>query len=224
MGKAVSKTPYQRYRFLLFLGVGMIFFGTLVYLAYRDFFMPPDQLVKQPEFTIPQVQSKDKTDKEKVAYTVPPTHPKNLIIEKLAINANIVPLGTLKNGALDAPKTAWEAGWYASSTQPGTGSGAVVLDGHVNDTLNTPGVFYKLHTLMPGDVLRIERGDNTFFDYRVKAIEQTSVDKLNMSRVLSSIEPTKEGLNIITCGGAYDRNAQTYTDRIVVYATRVQAP
>ena len=206
---------------MLYIAVGVVFASILGYLAYKDFFIPPEQMVKPPEFATSPVQSKKKTDQEKATYTVPPTHPKNLTIKKLDLTANIVPLGTLASGALDAPKTAWDAGWYASSAQPGSGSGAIVLDGHVNDALNQPGIFYALHTLVAGDEIRIQRGDDIVYIYEVRAVQQTLSAALDMSAVMTSIEPTKEGLNIITCGGTYDTTAQTYRDRVVVYATLV---
>lgn len=213
----MEQLTYKRIRPFLFAGliIGSVFlFGIW---AYKDFTTPPD--VMQPDFTASHISSKKKTDQEKAAYTTPPTHPKNLIIDKLKINANVIPLGTLKNGAIDTPKTAWDVGWYASSSLPGT-PGAVVLDGHVNDTLYTPGIFYDLRMLRPGDTMQIQRGDNNMFTYTVRKIEQIPSANLDMKKALAPLDTSKEGLNIITCGGAYDKNAQTYTDRVVVYAVR----
>jgi LPXTG-site transpeptidase (sortase) family protein len=154
-------------------------------------------------------------------YTVPADHPKQLTVDKLGINANIVSLGTLKDGSLDAPKTAWDVGWYDNSTLPGSGYGALLIDGHVNDALNSPGVFYKLNTLAVGDTMQITRGDGQVFTYNVNEVDQTPIAQVDMSKMLRSITPGKEGLNLITCGGVYNYTLHTYTDRILVYATLV---
>ena len=215
----MKQSSYPRIRpffFGSFIIVSIVLFS---FFLYKDFTTPPD--VMQPDFIVSNVTSKKKTDQEKAAYTVPPTYPKNIIIDKLGIAANIIPLGTLKTGAIDTPKTAWDAGWYSSSAQPGSG-GAVVIDGHVNDALNTPGIFYNLHTLSSGDNIQIQRGDNTVLNYSVIRVDQTPANSIDMQKVLSPAESSNEGLNIITCGGVYDKKLSTYTDRVVVYAKRVE--
>lgn len=153
-------------------------------------------------------------------YTVPASHPKELIIDRLSIRANILSEGVLASGALDAPKTAWDVGWYNQSTLPGSGSGAMLIDGHVNDALNSPGVFYKLNALLVGDTLHIVRGDGTTFTYSVTEVDQVPEGQVDMNKLLTSITPGQEGLNLITCGGVYNYKLHTYNDRVLVYATR----
>lgn len=160
-----------------------------------------------------------KTDQEKAAYTVPANHPRQLIIDALAINANILPMGVTKDGAMDAPGSAWDAGWYTKSALPGVGSGSLVIDGHINDTLNQPGIFYSLARLTKGDQITIERGDMQRFSYSVTSIEQIPVQDVTMSELLNAPTDAKEGLSLITCGGTYDEKQQTYTDRVVVRAS-----
>jgi len=153
-------------------------------------------------------------------YSVPATHPKQLIIDKLDVKANILSVGTLSSGALDAPKTAWNVGWYKQSALPGLGVGALLIDGHVNDALNSPGVFYHLNTLTSGDRLQIIRGDGQVFIYSVTEVDQVPTEQVNMAKMLQPITPGQEGLNLITCGGVYNYTLHTYSDRVLVYATR----
>lgn len=161
------------------------------------------------------------TTESKLAHKVPPTHPRYLIIPRLNINTNIYALGKTKEGAIDAPQTAWGAGWYQEGTLPGTGSGAALIDGHVNDAFNTPGVFYELSSLTPDDKVTIVRGDNKELYYKVVKVTEEPLENIDMSKVLRSVDVEKEGLNLITCGGKYDRTASTYTNRVIVYAVRV---
>jgi LPXTG-site transpeptidase (sortase) family protein len=167
------------------------------------------------------VDGTKKTPEQHDAYTVPAEHPKNLIIGSLGVNANILPMGLVKDNALDAPKTAWDVGWYNKSVLPGTGEGALLIDGHVNDQLGKPGVFYGINSLKVGDSMSIERGDGTMYTYSVVQVEQKPLADVDMGKMLRSISPGKEGLNLITCGGEYDDARGSYDDRVLVYAVRV---
>jgi LPXTG-site transpeptidase (sortase) family protein len=211
---------YNLQRRWLIAIVSLCFVAVIGGMIYSDFYAPLPT-PKQPAFAAPGGQVAQKTNEQKAAYSVPPTHPRELIIETLGINANIVPVGTLKDNTLNAPKTAWDAGWYDQSALPGVNAGALLLDGHVNDALNTPGVFYKLHTLKTGDIIKIERGDKQLFTYRVVTIEQTPIEQVDMNKLLRPITSEKEGLNLITCGGTYDSTRKTYNDRVLVYTERV---
>jgi LPXTG-site transpeptidase (sortase) family protein len=197
--------------------------AVIAYMAYSDFFAPqPDvSSLKQPQFSTAGVSGTLKSAEEKNSYVVPPSHPRELIINSLGIDANIVPVGTVKNNMLDAPKTAWDAGWYDQSALPGANTGALLIDGHVNDALNTPGIFFSLRTLKTNDEIKIERGDRQLFAYRVVLVEQMPAAQVDMGKLLRSITPEKEGLNLITCGGTYSKAQKTYDDRILVYAERM---
>jgi len=155
-----------------------------------------------------------------ISYTVPATHPKELVVDRLGIKANVLSEGVLASGALDAPKTAWDVGWFNESALPGSGSGAILMDGHVNDALNSPGVFYKLNALLVGDTIEIVRGDGQIFTYSVTKVDQVAISQVDMTKMQESITPGQEGLNLITCGGVYDYKLHTYNDRVLVYATR----
>lgn len=169
------------------------------------------------------VDGTKKSPEQHDAYTVPADHPKNLIIDSLGVNANILPMGLIKGNALDAPKTAWDVGWYDKSVLPGTGEGALLIDGHVNDALGKSGVFYSIGSLQAGNTMTIERGDGTMYTYDVVQVEQKPLADVDMSKMLRSFTPGKEGLNLITCGGEYDDAKGTYDDRILVYAVRIDS-
>lgn len=166
-------------------------------------------------------QTEPPTAEARANHKVPPQNPKHLIIPKLSINTNVQAMGITTQGAIDAPKTAWDVGWYQNSTLPGGGSGAALIDGHVNDAFNTPGVFSGLPNLSEGDDVIIIRGDDSKLTYKVVDMISQPLGTIDMKKVLRSADPSKEGLNLITCGGRYDKVTQTYSDRIVVFTIRV---
>lgn len=129
-------------------------------------------------------------------------------------------MGVTDTGALDSPKNAWDAGWYTDSSKPGA-TGAMLIDGHVNDTRNTLGVFGQLHTLTTDDLIQVERGDGKLFTYRVVSSEQLPVEQVDMNKLMKSVQADRPGLNLITCGGKYNPQGQTFTDRVIVYAEQV---
>ena len=66
------------------------------------------------------------------------------------------------------------------------------------------------------DALDVEQGDGAKFTYKVvitRTYDQTSYDRDDLFKPISD----KPGLNIITCDGTYDKQAQTYSNRLVVY-------
>lgn len=178
-------------------------------------------VIKAPTTPATKQEGKDvpKTAAQRQLYNVPPTHPRELIIPKLSVDAIILPMGTTNN-VLNAPLSAWDVGWYDQSDLPGSNQGALLIDGHVNDALNTPGIFYKLNTLLPGDQIIVGRGDGQQFTYTVVKVEQVPIDQVDMSSMLRSVVPGHQGLNLITCGGTYDSKEKTYNDRILIYAVQ----
>lgn len=211
---------YSKWRWLLFLGICLIGLAMTVTLFYKDFLAPDPQpnLPTQISTEIP-VESAPPTYNEQLSYVVPADHPRRVVITAIGVDALIKPIGVLSDGTLGAPATAWEVGWYKEGSLPGN-TGAMLFDGHVNDSYNTPGVFAKLKDLKAGNEVTVERGDGTLFAYRVVATEQMAADRVDMSRLLHPISGN-QGLNLITCGGSYDKKTGKYSDRILVFTERV---
>jgi LPXTG-site transpeptidase (sortase) family protein len=221
VGMAV-KAQRSKIRTIIFWFAILVVIGTAV-VAWAYYMSPKTQqiLVSQPSVSKAEVDGTQKTPQQKAAYSVPPERPRQLIIDSLGVNANILPMGALKSGALDAPKTAWDVGWYSASALPGSGYGALLIDGHVNDSIDRPGVFAAIGTLKNGDVLKIQRGDGVEFSYSTKLVEQKPINQVDMNKLLRPITEGKEGVNLITCGGTYNKQLKTYDDRILVYSERI---
>lgn len=179
---------------------------------------PQDVPTSEQLAGLPTRPTEDKTPEQKQEHTVPATHPRHITIPSINVSANIISVGLTADGAMAAPETAWDVGWYNQSALPGTDKGALLLDGHVNNTLNTPGVFFKLAALKKGDAITLERGDGAEISYTIVGVEQTPTEKVDMARMMQSAEQGKQGLNIISCGGVYDHAKRTFVDRVLVFA------
>ncbi len=176
-----------------------------------------------------EVDETEVTQEKKDDYQVPnPSFPRYLSIPSLKIsNARVVQIGTIKNtGQLDSPKSIYDAGWYTKSGLPGAGKGAVLIDGH-NGGPTKGGVFENLGSLSKGSEIIIERGDGQRITYQVADNREMSVEDINnesnplgMKTMLNSMDPKKEGLNMITCVGDWDYSKNTFNKRVMLRAVR----
>lgn len=176
-----------------------------------------------------EVDETEVTQEKKDDYQVPnPSFPRYLSIPGLKIsNARVVQIGTIKDtGQLDSPKSIYDAGWYTKSGLPGAGKGAVLIDGH-NGGPTKGGIFENLGSLSKGSEIIIERGDGQRITYQVVDNREMSVEDINnesnplgMKTMLNSMDPKKEGLNMITCVGDWDYSKNTFNKRVMLRAVR----
>lgn len=176
-----------------------------------------------------EVDETEVTQEKKDDYQVPnPSFPRYLSIPSLKIsNARVVQIGTIRNtGQLDSPKSIYDAGWYMKSSLPGTRKGAVLIDGH-NGGPTKGGIFENLGNLSKGSEIVIERGDGQRITYQVVDNREMSVEDINnennplgMKTMLNSMDPKKEGLNMITCVGDWDYAKNTFNKRVMLRAVR----
>ena len=176
-----------------------------------------------------EVDETEVTQEKKDDYQVPnPSFPRYLSIPSLKIsNARVVQIGTIKDtGQLDSPKSIYDAGWYTKSGLPGAGKGAVLIDGH-NGGPTKGGIFENLGRLSKGSEIIIERGDGQRITYQVADNREISVEDINnesnplgMKTMLNSMDPKKEGLNMITCVGDWDYSKNTFNKRVMLRAVR----
>lgn len=165
------------------------------------------------------------TEKAKQSHTVPSDQPRYIEIPKLGISqTRVVRVGVTSNNMLDVPRTLDDTGWYAKSAQPGSGAGAVLIDGH-NGGATRNGVFAQLDTLAKDDQISIERGDGEIITYEVHDVRDMPLDWVNkegMKEMMKSVDPTKEGLSLITCSGKWVPKDKVFDRRILVRATIIE--
>lgn len=173
----------------------------------------------------PEVDESDVTSKQKDSHEVPANLPRYISIPVLGVeNARVMSVGVKSNGELDTPKNIFDVGWYDKSATPGSGSSAMLLDGH-NGGPTKGGVFEKLPDLKLGDQITMERGDGKKFTYEVAENKTLSLDDLNsggMKRMSESASDVAEGLNLISCTGNWVPAKSTYDQRVTIRAVAVE--
>jgi LPXTG-site transpeptidase (sortase) family protein len=155
-------------------------------------------------------------------YVVAPNLPKYIKIPRLSVSARVKSMGITNKNEMQTPNNIYDTGWYDKSAHPGDpGSiGAMLIDGHVHGP-TLPGVFANIKKLQVSDSIQIVRGDNQVFTYKVVKVQNYDANTMNMGVLLASIQPGKPGLNLITCGGPFNRNSGEYTQRTVVFAVQL---
>ena len=145
------------------------------------------------------------------------SRPVSLTIPALGVDAAIVRLGVDSNQQLEVPSDPAAAGWYDESSAPGA-AGAAVIAGHVT-WAQEPAVFFDLGDLRPGQRVHIRRADGRTATFAITKIEQYAKDEFPTARVYRPVD--RPVLRLITCGGQYDADSDTYTHNVVAYGTLV---
>lgn len=148
---------------------------------------------------------------------VAPAEPAGVAIPSIGVSSDLLHLGVAADGSAEVPADYALAGWFREGGRPG-GRGPTVLVGHV-DSRDGPAVFYRLRDLAPGDAIEVATGDGTVARYAVDRIEQVPKDEFPTFAVFGAT--ADDVLRLVTCAGDFDRGERSYTDNLVVHATRV---
>jgi len=143
--------------------------------------------------------------------------PRRITVERIGVDIDLVNLGLDRAGELQVPEDAAVPGWYRGGAAPGD-RGPAVLVGHV-DSFEGPGIFFRLRELVPGDRVTVTRIDGSVVTFEVYGAETVDKDAFPTDRVYGATDGAE--LRLLTCGGAFDREARSYTDNVVVYARQV---
>ena len=146
--------------------------------------------------------------------------PKKIIMPSIGVDAFIQNMGVDQHKEVAAPSNIHLAGWFVDSVRPGQ-RGLSIIDGHVNGRTEKDAVFAGLAKLKPGDFFTVIRGDDA--ELRYKVMNSKTVVLAKVPDILYSQDPSiRSQLNLITCGGAFDRASQEYASRTVVTAALQQ--
>ncbi len=149
--------------------------------------------------------------------TMPRSAPVRVTIPELGVRSPVMELGFDDDGSMEVPPGGYPAGWFDRSPTPGE-LGPAVLAGHV-DWGGEPGVFWGLRTLRPGDQVLVDRADGSTATFAVDRVAQYAKDEFPAGSVYGDID--EAGLRLITCGGGFDPDVDSYRDNVVVYASLV---
>lgn len=152
-------------------------------------------------------------------YQVASSLPRLLYSSDLKVAARILPMSVTIDGNIQAPRNINDAGWYSGSVKPGE-PGAVFIDGHASGA-SRQGLFGYLYTLKPGNELQVEKGDGSRLTYRVMKVDTVALDAVDMKKVLQPYEGVTNGLNLMTCTGAWVNSEKTYDQRVIVWTQQV---
>ncbi len=206
---------------LIFAGVAL---GVLVIvLAYST---RPKEIghLAPPSFTNTAGKSDRPSQSDIESYSVPPTHPKFIGISAIEVpKSKVLEYGLGQNRTIISPDSSYDTGWYDGSSKPGQ-QGAMFIYGHVAGP-SGGGIFYNLKGLKTGDEIVITRGDDKTYTYQVVSARTYPYDSVDMSVVLSPVEPGVPGLNLMTCTGKIipDSNPVNFEQRLVVFTKLVKS-
>ncbi|MFC1438990.1 class F sortase [Streptacidiphilus sp. N1-10] len=147
----------------------------------------------------------------------PVSAPVRLRIPVIGVDASVGTVTTNRDGALEPPASDTAVGWWPKSPSPGM-LGAAVIVGHL-DSRTGPAVFAGLSMLTPGDSMSIQRADGSTAVFRIRHLVVFTKSDFPTAEVYGHTANAQ--LRLITCGGAYDRVAQTYLGNLVVFADLV---
>lgn len=132
-------------------------------------------------------------------------------IPSIGLTSQIVTVGLVAGNTIDVHKSL--VGWWNGSARPGT-NGATFLDGH------NPGVLKNLQNISVGDRITVSLADGNSYTYTVVHREVVPLVGIDMGKALRPYNNAAQGLNMMTCMGAYNPATGTTDQRLVVYATR----
>jgi sortase (surface protein transpeptidase) len=143
--------------------------------------------------------------------------PVSVDIPKIGARSSLVSLGLNADNTVEVPPVTkpLQAGWYSYGPTPGEVGPSVIL-GHV-DGNKQKGIFFRLKEMAPGDKIAVARKDGSTANFVVTKVDRVPKDTFPTDAVYgNTLDPE---LRLITCGGSFDRQARSYRDNIIVFAT-----
>lgn len=145
-----------------------------------------------------------------------PPAPVRLRLPRLHLDAPVLPVSVGPDGLLGVPINPRLLGWWSGSARPGSASGSVVIDGHVDSAALGLGALFRLRDARPGDEVVLENAVGKSTGYTVVARRSYAKTTLPVAQVFAAEVGPR--LVLLTCGGAFDQATHHYADNIVVYA------
>jgi LPXTG-site transpeptidase (sortase) family protein len=154
-----------------------------------------------------------------VGPVLPASPPVALSVPAIGIGSPLIQLGLDPDGSVEVPSLDdpdSKPGWYRNSPAPGMLGPAIIL-GHVDSRQFGPGVFFDLQKLRAGDSVEISRQDGTVAIFSIDSVQTVQKSDFPTLRVYGNLDHA--GLRLITCGGEFDPDAQSYESNVIVFAS-----
>jgi sortase (surface protein transpeptidase) len=145
--------------------------------------------------------------------------PVRLDYEAIGADVPVLPTGVAGDGQMEIPEDAATAGWYRFGPAPADGEGNTVIAAHAGSAQTPEGPLYALRNARPGEAVRVEDASGQLHAYRVTTVDQRGKDGLDFTPYFTRTGP--ERLVLVTCGGQWLPERQSYADNIIVVAEPV---
>jgi hypothetical protein len=143
--------------------------------------------------------------------------PVELTVPAISLAVSLSTLGLNADGTVQVPAAVQQPGWFRLGPTPGQIGSAVIL-GHV-DSYAGPGVFFKLPTLVAGDLVDVSLADGVTAEFKVTSV--ATYLKANFPDQSVYASNGSGALQLVTCGGTFDSATGHYLSNIVVYTSLV---
>lgn len=122
-------------------------------------------------------------------------------------------------GEMSLPVSPFTAGWYMYGSAPDSIQGATVVAAHVDSLAEGKGPFSRLREASPGMAVTVTDAAGVVHTYRVVSVEKIAKAEVPLDRVFTAVGDPH--LVLVTCGGEFDRQADSYKDNYIVTAEKV---
>lgn len=206
--------------YAMIIGLGLILTFFVGYLVINN--DSSSDIKPIPEVVTKSTDNPDETPitEENYEWKGKDSDPKYISLTSIKAGGYIQKVSVDQRNEVGVPSNVNLAGWFKDSSIPGN-KGLSVIDGHV-DGLSKPGIFKNIEKLKVNDVFSIEYGNGSTKKFRVTSKTKASI--ADAPSILFSQDPIEVSqLNLITCGGTYDKKARRYLERIIVTSVPVSA-
>ncbi len=138
-------------------------------------------------------------------------------IPAIGVAVSLSTLGLNPDGTVQVPTDFAQPGWYRLGPSPGQIGSAVIL-GHV-DSYRGPAVFFELRSLSAGDAVEVTLADGVVAHFAVTTVAMYTKAQFPAEQVYAS--HGYAALQLVTCGGQFDRASGHYLSNVVAYSTLV---
>lgn len=151
------------------------------------------------------------------ATPLPKSTPTRVRVPDIGVDSSLMPLGLNPDRTIEVPplSRSEQAGFYQRGAFPGSVGPAVIL-GHI-DGGGKKGVFYRLQSMKAGQQITVSRADGRDAVFTVTRVERFPKTDFPTQAVYGKTPDAQ--LRLISCGGALDRQAHSYLDNVIVFAT-----
>lgn len=216
----LSKSPRTKrleiWRWLfLIVGIGLIGYG--IYGFWQKYQATHQPASSQQQAVDVVTRSTNTPDETPVAscdrFIVSDNQPQKISIPSLGIDGCIQKVGVDQHNAIAVPTNIHVAGWFTDSARPG-GAGVSIIDGHAGGRY-ADGIFKQLDQLSPKDIIEIQFGDEQKRRFAVVSVDSYTVKETSRQQY-TQLDNVESQLTLVTCGGTYNSDQQSYDQRVVV--------